>query len=341
MLKDNSKIHVLFCCNPEYFQHLSVALVSLLDNNKCANFGVHVICSREQKEVKEKLLKSLSFYYNYNIHFYVFEIDKYQHFFTGDAHVSLETYLRIFAAEVLPDNIEKVLYLDADLVVVDDVRPLWHICLDNHVLAAVKDPYGYFRRAELRIPREFTYVNAGVLLMNLKKWREMNLIPKLVSFIESSGESLTFWDQDAINAVLYSKITVLSYRWNLQARMFRSVADINCEDQEEIYSARNNPAIIHYSSYHKPWIYSVFVVPMSSLYYKYLEQTEWNGAPKQGFTWYKVPEHYICHLLHRCGFGYTFYEKYDNSFMRGMRRVLRSVIGVTRLLHENRKKSAA
>jgi lipopolysaccharide biosynthesis glycosyltransferase len=336
MMKSNAKAHVLFCCNPEYFQHLAVAIASLLDNNKNTALTIHVVSSRKDQQLEEKLRKSIKLSDRHSMVFYFFDVNQYGHFYIGDTHFTLETYIRIFAAEILPHDIEKVLYLDADLVVVDNVLPLWHTCVDDYVLAAVKDPHAYFRMADLSIPPSYCYVNAGVLLINLRKWRDFNLTPQIVDFIENNKDNLIYVDQDAINAVLFAAIRRVDYRWNLQARMYRPLGDISLEDQREIRAARNNPAIIHYSSNHKPWVFSVHAVPMSYVYYRYLDGTEWRGSSKEGFSWLKAPEYYVVHFLDRCGLNSVFLEKYDNSITRMLRRMLRCTFGVARLLHERR-----
>jgi lipopolysaccharide biosynthesis glycosyltransferase len=316
-------IQVLFCCNPAYYQHLSVTLVSMLENNTKSRFAVHLILSARDQTLEEKLWRSLRAYRNFSLAIHHFPLTEYSHFFV-DNHVTIDAYLRIFAADILDRKIEKILYLDCDLVVLGDLRDLWSTDVNGYALAAVPDPFGAGDRTFLGIPPGRPYVNTGVMLLNLMRWRTEHLSQQLVRFIEAHGSSLWYWDQDAINAVLHDSILALDYRWNVQAQMFKSKPKRFLDLGVAICEARRQPAIIHYSSAEKPWLFRA-IVKKKLLYFDYLEKTDWRGTKPFGLAWYNLPEFYLDHLLARAGIDYTIIVR----VLRRIRGILKwSVVGL-------------
>jgi lipopolysaccharide biosynthesis glycosyltransferase len=301
--EDNERISVLFCCDPGYYQHLAVALVSLLENNQNNLLDIHLISSGKDPAKEARLSASIARYSNFKISNYYFNIEDVDKWHTS-YHIRGEAYIRIFSPSILPQTLEKILYLDVDLIVVDDLSGLWETDLGNHALAAAPDPFGASRRGPLRIPDDACYVNSGVLLLNLTKWRSENLSARLADYIEREGSNLLFHDQDAINAVLHSAIKPLSYRWNFQAKMLRPPRFTLLADYPAIRDAGRSPAIIHYTSARKPWLF-VMAMPAKWLYRHYLTMTEWRSVPPIGRTWYSLPEFCTNHILYYAGIDYT------------------------------------
>lgn len=315
-------IRVLLCCNPAYCQHLAVTLVSLLENNPHNRFEIHLVFSARSAAEEAKLWWSLGAYRNFSVAVHDFSVGDCGHFFV-DNHVTVDTYLRIFAADVLP-HIDKILYLDCDLVVLGDLRELWSTDIGGHALAAAAEPYGACGRDFLGMPADRPYVNAGVMLLNLARWREAQLPQQLVRFIETHGRRLWYWDQDAINAVLHASILPLDYRWNVQAQMFKIDARKYPDVAADIRAACRRPAIIHYSTAEKPWRFRA-IVKRKLPYFHYLAKTGWRGTKPLGLRWYHLPEFYLDHALARLGIDYTL-------IVRVLRRVRNTLRGsATRL----------
>ncbi len=313
-----SPIQVLFCCNPDFYQHLAVTLVSMLDSNPQTRFDSHVITSSRDQPRLEKLLGSVEGYPNLSLTIHDFSLKDYAHFFV-DQHITLESYLRIFAAEILSAEIDKILYLDCDLVVLGDLRELWAVDINGYVLGGAIDPYALFRREALGIPADRPYVNCGVLLLNLVKWRTEKISERLVRYIEAHGNDLTFHDQDAMNAVLHHGILTLDYKWNVQAGMYRVGPQPYPRADSAIREARRRPAIIHYSSGEKPWIFRA-IVAKKWLYFRHLGKTKWRGTKPIGIHWYTLPEFFICRALDYLGFDYML-------IIRALRRFGRALTG--------------
>jgi hypothetical protein len=146
-------------------------------------------------------------------------------------------------------------------------------------------------------------VNAGVLLLNLTRWRQENLAQRLIGYIEAHSDTLTFHDQDAINAVLHASIRVLARRWNVQAQMYRLRRHVYPDAYAAIKHACSRAAIVHYAGPEKPWRFRMSVA-RRHLYFQYLRKTQWHGARLQGSAWYHQPECWLSGALDRIGIDY-------------------------------------
>lgn len=87
-------------------------------------------------------------------------------------HIMLPTYYRLLAAELLPKEVHKVIYLDCDCIVCGDIRGIWDVDLTVKAIAGVKDCREEIQQRRLGYSLDFDYVNAGVLVYNLDYWRE-------------------------------------------------------------------------------------------------------------------------------------------------------------------------
>ena len=133
-------------------------------------------------------------------------------------HITHTAYLRLMAARLLPDSIEKVIYLDSDVLVVDDLTKMWEMDLEeNYCLAAtdiscpfidareIKDPELQACKPwinaispvanwkELGIDGSANYFNSGVMVLNLKKWRQENVERKLFECLRKNSSYVWCW----------------------------------------------------------------------------------------------------------------------------------------------------
>ena len=275
------KVNVLFCCDSRFFQHLGVTLCSLLLSNRRHSFEVVVVCDEHNIEAQERLRAICATANNADIHFETFDRSRYEHF-PVSKHISQASYLRLFATELLSPAVERVLYLDCDLVVNADLSPLWNTAMGDAFLAAAKDPFRFSHRA-LGFSDNDPYINAGVLLINLRRWREADVLPQFIRFIERNKSSLECHDQDVLNAVFRDQIHFLDYRWNFQARMAEARAEELNMTPVALKTLRKLPNIVHYTTNEKPWNY-MHPVHYACLYFQYLKKTPWHAYVPQDRT---------------------------------------------------------
>ena len=254
-----------------YVQHVGTMLSSLFLTNPHELFHIHLFHHHADSTNLNKIIDHIQKYDQTVSHYDVSlgDVNKY----TVNGHISLATYLRVFIPAYIESSLEKILYLDADIIVNGALSPLWQIDISDFCLGAVESVTMDEKDVMSEIGN-YRYFNAGVLLINLKKWRERHVMEKTINFIENHKNQLKFWDQDALNAVLYDQWLSLHPKYNMQGALFMDEFDGFRGDPQQLLEAINDPVIIHYSTPQKPWHYLSFH-PYTYAYYKYLAHTPW------------------------------------------------------------------
>jgi lipopolysaccharide biosynthesis glycosyltransferase len=200
-------------------------------------------------------------------------------------HVRVATYFRLLIGSLLPDTVERAIYLDADVIVEQDLGPLWELDLDGHPIAAAQDwivltvsaPNGLATWRELGLDVDQKYFNAGVLLIDLARWRRERTEQRILDHLKTHRELVRWWDQDGLNAVLGRECLELDPRWNLNIRnrIFPSPESLpfSSAEYEAIVAA---PRICHFATHVKPW-HSDCAHPRRDRFFHYLDQTTWAG----------------------------------------------------------------
>jgi lipopolysaccharide biosynthesis glycosyltransferase len=263
----STNINVCFCIDENYVCHLGAVLLSLIDSNKHNSVSIFVLSNGVTEQSKQRLAKTIENIESFTIVF-VDSQDKSVNKLKAGGHISSATYIR-FEIPSLLTQLDKVFYLDADLVITDDLTEFWNVELENNYVAAVENPF-FNRYKSLGIKPEFGYFNAGVLLMNLKRWRASNVQQKAVEFLNTNKAVCEMFDQDALNVVFEGHWKKVPLRWNLQTVYLRRKKDLP-ELKTEISSAYRTPGIIHYSSSSKPWDF-LDPHPKSIVFTQYAEQ---------------------------------------------------------------------
>lgn len=277
-----NKIDIVFCIDNNYIMPCGITIISLLENNKENTIVFHIIGMDLSKESKEKLLTICSRYRNASIIYYDIKKESFDsHNFSlyNTKHLSLATYARLFMGDILPQNVEKILYLDCDIIVTDNLGELWNTNIENHSIAGVTDLHICYTRSEvfqnLDYPSTKQYINAGVLLINLKYWRDKNIVNTFLDFLKEKYDKLKFHDQDIINGTLYDSKLLLPIRYNILNVYYYANNDRDISNnKEEVYAALRNPAIIHFSSPEKPWL-KLSMHPLTSEFIYYKNMSPW------------------------------------------------------------------
>ena len=230
-------------------------------------------------------------------------------------HVSIATYYRLFITEVLPKDIHRILYLDGDMIVRHSLSDLWNYDLDGCPLGAVHDMAEPLNAARLGLS---SYFNAGMLLINLDYWRDNHCLESFLAYIGENEEKILLHDQDVLNGVFASLVKWLPLTYNFQNGFIlaQPLKQYNPLLQSEIDDCKNDPAIIHYTVYNKPWNVACFH-PYREEWRKYQRQTQW-----QDFRYEEPKPLKLIHYVRNWLFRYTSYvPKYDRTeYEQGLRK---------------------
>lgn len=281
-------IHVLFCADRDYLQHTAVAAVSLLESSRSRRVCIHLATCERDADADGRFAESLAPYSNASIHIHRVEPSIFSECFVS-RHLTRAAYIRFLAADLLPNSASRAIYLDSDLVVLDDIGGLWAVDLGGRAAGAVAElnwdgASAQDRLRDLGLASDQPYFNSGVLIIDLDRWRRDQIRKRLFDYVAPSGSKLLFHDQDALNVVLQNDVRILDRRWNVQAMMYgRTVRKTFPDFWRESAEARRRPGVIHYTTKDKPWSFRA-PVRKRHLYFRYLKKTAWraDGPPLKG-----------------------------------------------------------
>ena len=271
-------IHIACNIDSHYVRHCAVTLVSLFENNRREEFSVHVI-ARGLSGGEKDILTQLAAKYGSRVLFYEPDLRLLEGFTIRkfSKRISMATYYRCILSALLPREVDKVLYLDCDIVVTGDVRPLWDTPLDGVGVAAVED-MGCREAARyevLKYPMEDSYFNAGVLLVNLDWWREHDVPRACADYYHRYPERILFNDQDLLNSVLHGHKRLVDLKWNVQDAFYRLSLQQDEAWRGRLTEVLSHPVILHFTN-RKPWEYDS-QHPLRGVYFKYQDLTPWRG----------------------------------------------------------------
>ncbi|MFJ5761455.1 glycosyltransferase family 8 protein [Neobacillus sp. NPDC093182] len=277
-------IHIFTAANNDYSKPLAVMLNSLLSNYKADNpLNIYILTSDITEDNQQKIQASL-IPHSASVQFIIPDGS----LFAGQSpkgYWSIEAYYRLIIPSILNETAEKAIYFDCDTIIKEDISKLWNHYLGDYTIGAAEDCSSFRQARRLRIPRP--YVNSGVLLFNLKKWREENLQEKVLHCLNTFS-NLTHPDQDALNIVLSRRIMQLDTKWNypLLYRRVKVITKVKARRSGRIIRKRYSykyvikkqyrhitPAIIHYVGPGKPW--KVTDNPLHNDYWQYEGVTNW------------------------------------------------------------------
>jgi lipopolysaccharide biosynthesis glycosyltransferase len=192
--------------------------------------------------------------------------------FVDHQHFNRSTMFRFALDTRAPADCNRVIYIDADLTVCDDIRELWSFDLGDAPLAAVidgfADPVAFAHKWGLSESGE--YFNAGVLLLDLDQIRRRAIFARALEFYAAHAADLPWNDQDCLNYLLWDEWVRLDNRWNVQ----RSMALPNMNARLPAHKRFNGgrPGIVHYTGPEKPWVMSQYH-PWAALYWRAMART--------------------------------------------------------------------
>ncbi len=184
------------------------------------------------------------------------------------------TYARLVLDEYYQGGSGKILVLDSDILVLSPLDSLIDDIHGDPILAACVDPFittvsmvdGLAFWRELGMRHDTPYFNAGVMVIDLERWRDANITDRAIRYIDANHRQLRQYDQDGLNAVLAGRWRHLDARWNCQPRTGNSLG----------LDWPAKPGIIHFSGRLKPWLYRGSH-PADLAYFSALDRTQWRG----------------------------------------------------------------
>lgn len=293
-------MNIVICIDDNFLMQACTFIQSLCSTNK-GEIDLFIISERLSEESKSEIKQTIE-NTNISVNFIIINLDSLPSLpLEGKEHISIATYYRLLIPFVLPHEIKKVLYLDCDMIVLDSIVDLFETDISSYCAAVTIDMFNDDKEIPKRLLYDMNigYFNAGMLLINLDKWRSEKISEKAIDFISKYPEKCLAHDQDALNHSLNGNYLNVSTRYNLQLDFLCDFSNLIVDEKhfDDILQARINPCIIHFTGPTKPWLKNCNH-PYTILWDYFQNKTKWKNIPKK-FEYKKIKllKYFIKQLL--------------------------------------------
>ena len=197
--------------------------------------------------------------------------------------MSVTTYYKLAIGDLLPAGVRRAIWLDCDLLVLGDIATLWDADLNGHHALAVQDrvvptvssSFGIGPWRELGLAKDAPYFNAGVMLIDVDRWRRDGVAERAMAYLRTHHQSVYFWDQEGLNVVLAGRWGRLDEAWNCNLAVPGAFEEVAGRPGHGAAGGAG-PWILHFAGSIKPWAF-----PSRNrhrrLFYSYLDRTPWGA----------------------------------------------------------------
>ncbi|MBP1863028.1 glycosyltransferase family 8 protein [Clostridium tetanomorphum] len=248
-------MNVLYTCDNNYIWIMGISMISLFENNKAQKrLNVYLLgdCISEDNK---KILQMIATKYERKC--FIIDVPKLD---IPEVLISqrwpISAFTRLFSGQLLPIELDRILYLDCDTIIEGDISPLDNFDMQGKVLCGIKDCIGKTYKQNIGLPGDGLYVNAGVLLLDLNKLREIDILKEIKKYLNKYTSIINYADQDILNGVFSSVAGVLSPEYNVMTLLaVYSYEDVkklrfptNFYTKKEVENAVKHSKIIHYTT---------------------------------------------------------------------------------------------
>jgi Lipopolysaccharide biosynthesis proteins, LPS:glycosyltransferases len=269
-LEKEADLHIAFGIDKNFARGMGILMGAIQKHNKDEKIVFHVFTDGLEAADLDKL-KEVAKSPNLIIKIYYIDIHAFKFLPTTMAW-SYATYYRFIMGKVLYGSVDKVLYIDADILCVGSLKALKEIDLGENIVLAISEA-GLFNVNRLGL-KQGHYFNAGVLYIDINKWNDAKIAESAVEMLQKNPEKYTYLDQDVLNILLDEKTKFIDSKWNYLYDMRK----MNNTIPEGL-------ALIHFIG-DKPWQEWSQHHFMVKLYRKYADLSPWADVPLN------IPKHY-------------------------------------------------
>ena len=308
-------IHIACCSNEKLAPIFGVVVTSIGINVTSDDVTIHLV-HNSLKPRTVKRLQKIADKYKVELDFKQIDTDilKDCYFDKSKHYGDIMMFARLLLSSVLPD-LDKIIYLDCDIVVLKDLQSLWNLDISDVAVAMAPD---FTLKDKSTLNRlgmtSGYYLNSGVILMNLDYWRKHDVQNRVISYILEKGDKLIYNDQDALNSILQNEHEELHIKYNFSYYYFhRLIGVLYKEKIHEIIEARDNPVIFHYFGPLKPWSLGCYI-PGKELFVKYQKLSGWSYKIIQKHIFKRIVYTLIPSLKSMMWENKTYIEGWENYY---------------------------
>ncbi|GEM_PF-1203678 len=267
-------MHIACSINKDYIPHMCAMLLSAFTHTTVNKIDIHVLHADLDLENQMTIRNEFMKYNQIAFHFYEVNKSIFKDVPIIAKHLRVETLYRLTLASIIPAEISKILYIDSDIIIKDDLIHIWNEDITEYHVGAVVNLEGEMYQI-LGLGTPLNYFNAGFILINLEKWRKELLFDRFMEYVSTNLEKIVFADQDILNGVLDGNWKRFHPKWNVQNSIYYTKEwFIEYLGENTYINTINSPSIIHFSGPTKPWeLVSIHV--LTNEYYQYANQLSW------------------------------------------------------------------
>lgn len=308
-------IHIACCSNEKLAPIFGVVVTSIGINVTSDDVTIHLV-HNSLKPRTVKRLQKIADKYKVELDFKQIDTDilKDCYFDKSKHYGDIMMFARLLLSSVLPD-LDKIIYLDCDIVVLKDLQSLWNLDISDVAVAMAPDLTFEDKKSLNRLGMTSGYyLNSGVILMNLDYWRKHDVQNRVISYILEKGDKLIYNDQDALNSILQNEHKVLHIKYNYSYCYFLRLIGVSHKEKiREIIEARDNPVIFHYFGPLKPWSLGCYI-PGKELFVKYQKLSGWSYKIIQKHIFKRIVYTLIPSLKSMMWENKTYIEGWENYY---------------------------
>ena len=261
-------MNIVYHSSDSFAQVTAISIVSIFENNKDVdNITIYIIEKKFSNDSKKKLLEIATRYNRHIVFIPMPDINELEDLGLKKIKEKsiFDSYCRLFLDDLLPDTVERVIYLDGDVLCMGSLSELWNLDMQDKCVAGVIDCIGEAYYKLLDMSAEARYCNSGVILFDLKKWKERKCGERVKEYVHKNNGYVFFMEQTAFNVVMQEEIHILSPKYNtytmMQVLSYKQLKILRkCErfySEREIEDAVENPVLVHMTSsfmvVNRPW----------------------------------------------------------------------------------------
>lgn len=272
MAKDD--LHIAFGIDANFAMGMGVCMASIILNNQSEKINFHVFTDGINQEDLDRLT-ILTKYEHVKVKMYYINKEVFKNFPTSVGW-TYATYYRFIMGNVLYGHVNKVLYLDADILCIGSLQGLLEIDMDHYTIVGICDFLENFkiRMQELEI-KNGKYFNAGVMYIDVNKWYEEKISQRAMELLIENPQKYKSLDQDVLNVLLDGKVYFADKKWDYMYDTMRMTHELP-----------GNIILIHFTG-DKPWQSWTQHHPLAKYYGEYIDQSPWSDIPLQKPMSYK------------------------------------------------------
>jgi lipopolysaccharide biosynthesis glycosyltransferase len=242
--------HVAFCIDNRYFRSMGATIMSLIAHNPDIHFVFHIFAFAVSDTHRRKL-SELESRFKVGTHVHLIDPAIFKEFahFTESSYYSPSIFTRLLIPAVLQGTVDRVLYLDADILCVGRVDELVELDIRDTVAVVVPDAEATTARRTVALNlKQPKYFNSGVMYMNVDLWMANRITESTIDAILKDGKNFRFPDQDALNVVLDGRAIFIDKKWNY---LYGLIGDLDADKRK--MNIVGDAVFIHFAGAVKPW----------------------------------------------------------------------------------------